>query len=69
MSKGLGRATELNQDRAIKGCARVISDTGPHGSPSEQVEDPVTQGALGLRNSPRSIELQQQTAQRRNKRV
>lgn len=26
---------------------------------STQVEDPVTQGPLGLRNSPRSLELQQ----------
>lgn len=34
---------------------------------SKQVEDPVTQGALGLRNSLRSLELQQQTAQRKNR--
>lgn len=34
---------------------------------SKQAEDPVTQGAVGLRNSLRSLELQQQTVQRKTR--
>ena len=40
MNKGLGRATELDRDRAIKGCAGVIGELGLMAP--KQVEDSVT---------------------------
>lgn len=65
MSKGLGRAELLSWTR-IEPSKDVLESLVMLGHmASKQVEDPVTQGALGLRNSPRSLELQQQTAQRK----
>ncbi|OBS74952.1 hypothetical protein A6R68_14517 [Neotoma lepida] len=64
MGEGLRRATEFDQDRTSKDVLESLVMLGH--MTNKQMEDPATRSALGSRNSLRSLELQQQTEQRKN---